>query len=162
MKTIAFLLVVVGACSVSLADQYPPWSELQPLFGESKDSEAVTLFVAKWELKEITKGPSGSYFPDNSSYSLLYRQSKIETIILDVLPSPPGQGEEHWTEYRQELPFGILASDTEENFSKRFGKPISRIGTTWSHNGFSVWAHFNSGDGKLAALYISEIEKKKP
>ena len=93
---------------------------------------------------------------------MLYRQSKIETIILDVLPPSPEFSEEHWTEYRQELPFGILANDTEEKMSERFGKPISKIGTTWAHNGFSVWAHFNSSDGKLAALYISEIARKNP
>ena len=86
----------------------------------------------------------------------------IRTIILDVLPPPDGYGEKHWTEYKQDLPFGIRPTDMAEQLSERFGKSTSKKGTTWEHNGFRIWAIFSKSSGKLSELYIRKLKQKKP
>ncbi|QQL44061.1 hypothetical protein [Sulfuriroseicoccus oceanibius] len=161
MKTLIALLMLV-AFNSALADEYPAWPELAPLFGKEKDSIQVKVFVTKWKLKEHTKGSSGGFTPENHSYSLLYRQNEIVTIILNVLPPPAGYGEESWTAYKPTLPFGIKQTDKPEELTERFGEPVSKIGTTWEHDGYQIWALFRKENGDLSELYISKISEPQP
>jgi len=161
MKTLTALIILV-AFNSALADEYPAWPELAPLFGKQKDSIQVRMFATKWKLKEHTKGPSGGFTPENHSYSLLYRQNEIVTIILDVLPPPVGYGEESWTAYKSTLPFGIKTTDRPKEFTELFGEPVSKKGATWEHDGYRIWALFSKENGKLSELYISKASEKQP
>lgn len=155
------VVIISGLLSISAAgnadESYPAWSELEPLLGKEKDSREVAAVVKKYQLKEATKGPSGSFGPDNHSFSLLYRRNRISTIIVDVLPPPKGYGEPDWTAYQPKLPFGIQKADKRAEFVMRFGRSKSKSGTIFEHKKFEIWAHFRENDGVLSELFISPL-----
>ena len=157
MNKLSMLMILISLFSLHAKD-YPEWEELQALFGKEKDSKAVQVFAEKWQLKELSKGSSGSFYPENNSFSVMYRQSKIKTIIIDVLPPPKGYGHAHWTEYKETLPFGIEAADKIPELTKKFGKSKTKQGHTWVHKGYEIWVHFRKENKKISALYISKAD----
>lgn len=160
MAGLATLAILAGLQTVSAADGYPKWNELERLFGKEKTSNEVKTVVRKWKLDEATKGPGGSFSPHNNSFTIMYENNRVSTIILYVLPPPKGYGEPHWTEYRQKLPFDLSRKDRKADFNKRFGKSNSKSGNFFKNSKFEIWAHFRDEDGALSELYISPLEKK--
>ena len=89
--------------SIATAADHPTWTELAKLHRLPKDSEVVTKFVQEHELKEVTKGPSGSFTPDDYAYSLLYRKNHVKTIILKVAPPSGGYAQDNWRSFSKRV-----------------------------------------------------------
>ncbi len=156
---LAALLLLSSAASLPAA--HPQWSELANLFGKEKDSPEVAALVRMEMLGETTKGPSGNFTPDDYSYSLLYRENKIETIVLKVTPPPQGYAQENWRSYAQPLPGGLAADDGRAEVVKKLGEPTRPGGDTWLLMDWELWVHFNQEESAISELYVSRLEAEE-
>ena len=100
MPTFMHLLLILTTlvCQVHEEDGVH-WATLAKLFNQPKDSPEVARFVEIHGLRESTKGPSGSFTPDDHSYSILYRANRVDTIVFRVSPVLKEHREKHWRRY---------------------------------------------------------------
>lgn len=150
------LVLTTLLCSAN-ADQAaaPKWQVLAKLFNQHKDSKEVTSFVQNHRLIEATKGPSGAFTSNDNSYSIMYRGSRVDTIVLRVSQFPRGHGEEHWRAYSQDLPGKLTSRDGREEVVKKLGVPVKSRKDTWLLGDLYIWVHFNEKQKSIDQLYVS-------
>ncbi len=157
---ILIVLLSLLAAPVAVAAEHPVWADLAMLYGQSRDSKAVTKFVREHKLEEITKGPSGSLTPDDHAYSLLYRANRINTVVIKVTPPPNGYAQDNWCSYSETLPCKLVAGDGRPEVVEKLGQPTKPGGDRWCHDGVEVWVFFNDGETGINELYIWPVEKQ--
>ncbi len=151
----ACLLLVVGFGAVAQAAEHPSWDSLAKLFDKPKDAPEVVALVRERELSEITKGPSGSISSRDQSYSLLYRQNKINTIVVRVAPWREKFSEPHWQVFSGKLPGDLSVDDGRDEVIKKLGMPLESRKNTWKQNGLHIWVHFNQKQDGISELFVS-------
>ena len=149
------LLFALSLGGASHAVEHPSWASFEELLGQEATSAEVVAFAKKNDLSETTKGPSGSFTPRDHAYSLLYRRSKISTIILKVGPFPKDYREPHWKAYGGKLPGGLHPADGRGEVVKKLGKPVDSRKDTWKVGPLHIWVHFNQGEDEINELYVS-------
>lgn len=149
------MLLVVCSGSIAQAGDHPRWPALAELLKEAKDSKKVSIFVDAYSLSEATKGPSGSFSSPDRAFSLLYRDSRISTLVLRVSDWPEGYGEQHWKRYSEKLPGKLSATDGRDAVVEKLGEPVKNRKDTWLHDGLYLWIHFNEAQTQIDEMYIS-------
>ena len=117
----AILLLSVFANPICADDTLPTVIELKAFLGVAIDDPEFVKFAKDNNLKKAYKFDEGTFSPEDSSFSLLYRKDKIEKILLSV--RRPGESE--LKTYTAELPSKIAADDGLEKVIERCGKPDS-------------------------------------
>jgi hypothetical protein len=160
MRFVIFLGAILFS-SIAFGAEHPPWANLAKLKGLSKDSAEVVAFVRAHGLKETTKGPSGSFYPDDHAYTILYRDGRVQTIVLKVSPPPGGFTEKTWRSYSSTLPYKLEAEDGPSEVVQKLGQPTKRDGDTWHHEGRVIWVFFKEKESGINELYISPLELER-
>ena len=158
MRDSICLLALLSSSIVAAAD-HPNWTELAKLHRLPKDSEVVTKFVKEHDLKEVTKGPSGSFTPDDYAYSLLYRRNQVKTIILKVAPPQGGYAQDNWRSFSRGLPYKLTASDGRADVVRKLGQPTKPEGDRWHHDGLEIWVFFDGDESGIIELYIEPLKE---
>jgi len=144
-----------AAVDIDAKSQHPEWSTLVSLFGRLKDSDYVVDYTSKHGMRELSKGSSGSYVPQDWAYSLMFRDNRIETIVLRASPSTEDYGEKHWRPYSQSMPGELSPQDSRAEVIKKLGKPTTLGGDRWLHNGLVLWVHFDKAEKSIFELLMS-------
>lgn len=141
-------------CGWAGANDHPAWDELSALYGEKAEGTVVQRFVKTYDLKEATKGLSGSFFPKHNGYTISYRDGAVSTIILKTSPWIEGYGGKDWKPYAHKLPCGIKDRPMLRDLVRRFGPSEFPNTSVWVVNGLRIWA-ICLDDGTVSELYIS-------
>jgi hypothetical protein len=165
--TYALLLMAVLSITPLLAEDsmvkvQPNLKELCSLFGVDISSPGISGFVKKYSLKKAAKGPSGAYSPEDQAYSVMFRQNKVNTIILQ---SNQGTWQpDDWGAYT-DLPFGLSFGDSHKTVAKKldlktshFSLPIERLAHSVTFKGLPMRLYFNKND-KLRDIHIIAPKK---
>ena len=145
--------------STARAAEHPQWASLAALHGQQKDSKEVVAFVQAHKLDEVTKGPSGSFTPDDNAYSLLYRDNRIKWIVIQASPVPKKYANANWRPYSKALPGGLSPKDGRKDVVKKLGKPTKPDQNRWNHRGLLIWVMFNKEKTAIRELFVS-VQKK--
>lgn len=150
-------LILIAVVSISHVheDDCIEWASLAKLFNQPKDSAEVASFVETHGLRESTKGPSGSFTPHDHSYSILYRENRVDTIVLRVSPFPKEHSEKHWRPYTRKLPGKLSPRDGRAAVVERLGDPVKSRRSTWIHRGVYIWVHFDEKQNSIDELFVS-------
>lgn len=151
---VIFYTLFHGLAHAAAAEQ-PPWQDLQALLGRSTANPQLTTIIRKHELKSISKGSDGSYFPEGHGYSIMFSRNIVDTIVLRA------RG------YENPLPAGLVADDDRASVLRKLGAPKGdpKFSDVWVHGGLEIWVHFTDIPGTvpgIAALYVSTPELKNP
>ena len=152
---VAFLLPTLG-----MAAEQPDWKELQQLLGKPIASKEVVDFVKTYELKERAKGNSGSFRAPHESYSVMFRQDTVDTIVLHASPWPKGFGDADWTPYAKPLLAGLTPVDGRKEVERKLGAPTKPGGDWWIHGELTIWVIFNKQESSIDELYIWRTKDK--
>jgi hypothetical protein len=150
--------------AMQLRAEQPEAKELAALLGKPIDSKEVKELSRKNVWSKITKFDEGSFTPRDYSYSLLYRQNKIATIVFQVAPRSKEYGEPHWTHYSRSLPGGLAQGDTREAVMKKLGNPTpgnpetDEGKNTWVAENLAIWVIF-AEKGKIEELFVRSAPK---
>jgi len=157
MKTliIRLTLLISMATVPAHAGVNPTWDELNYLIGKMITSEDVKQFVEAHNLSKSAKGDSGSFTPNNNSYSVMFDGDRVSTIILNVAPWPNNFGDAYWKSFDGDLPAKIQRDHIKPDFIKMFGESHTPQGDAWITDGLEIWVHFNK-EGAISSLYVSQ------
>jgi len=149
----------------------PTWDEMTRLIGQPIEGRVVQQFVKKYGLSLSShKGDTGSYSNyDKMPMSLLFRQNKIERVVVATWRSA-GENGEKWPVYLGQLPLGLQRSDTIEKALQRLGapesrsKPVQRLGapadqfqSDWlNYQKRGLWLTFNHKSKRLREIDIDD------
>ena len=73
---------MLAISSTVFATDHPELSELTPLLTRPNSSDEVQALVKKYQLKKIYKFASGSFTSEDQAYTLMFRENRINAIIL--------------------------------------------------------------------------------
>ena len=138
---------------------HPELNEITPLLSLSIDSDHVQAFVQRYHLRKGHKGGSGSFTSADQAYTLMFRENRIESIILKASPWPKNYGDPHWAVYSQPLPGKLTPTDSRNDVATKLGKPIQVDGNHWANNSIVLWCHFQDEDTAIDEVWVSAAQR---
>ena len=148
-------LLMLAISSTVFATDHPELSELTPLLTRPNSSDEVQALVKKFQLKKIYKFASGSFTSEDQAYTLMFRENRINAIILRTSPWPKGFGEANWATHSHPLPRNLKATDCRKDVEDKFGKPNKPGGDRWTDETRELWVHFGENDADIEAVWVS-------
>jgi len=142
------------------AAEHPDWKQLQQLLGKPIAAQEVVDFVKTHELKRIAKGDSGAFTAPHQSYSVMFRQNTVGTIVIQASPWPKGYGDADWTAYARPLPASLTPADGRKAVERKLGSPIDPGGDQWIHDELTIWVFFNKDESAIGGVYVWRTKDK--
>jgi hypothetical protein len=159
MKPSLLLLFTAGMlCAAVPAPDHPDWRTLDALFGQPIDSTLVQAVGKKHSLAQGQKFDSGELRPADNAYTILYRENRVECIILRLW-SAPGYGDPGWKFYAPVLPFGLKATDDLDAMEKKLGLGDPPRSGHVQHDDYRLTLLHERGDTRIEELYIRKKDK---
>ena len=152
LRLLGCFIFAVVAGSVARAVETPAWTTLTEMYGQPLDSAPMRSMIARYKLRKIANGASGSLGATDHSYTLMYNGNQIDCIFFQVEPWPPGHG--GWTTYTGELPFGLQASDDTERVAERLGPPSASGSGHFQYKGYRLVIMFRETGRGIQDIYI--------
>lgn len=135
----------------------PLWQNLAELLGKSIESQELKEFVTAYNLKEYTKGPCGGFGNSSLPFSLLYREYKIDNIVITVSVDP----EYPAPVFTNQLPYRLDSKDSPEDVISKLGKPSHRpYRECISYDALGLNVSFWSKTDKMSEICLSLMEKE--
>ena len=126
MKSLFVVLLMLSIPSFAEEVAKESLSEqLVAILGKPKDDPAVLKICKDHGLREYSKGESGGFSGplETIGFSLLYRESKIQRIVIRVSNAAEGK---NWATFDVPLPFGLQKTDSSKDVIKKLGEPKAR------------------------------------
>jgi hypothetical protein len=158
MKALTALVGMLLLISPCRADDTPQWPDFDGLFGNTAESNSVRDFLQKFKLKLGQAKAEHEIVGPHDSYTVMFRNQKVECIVLSTKSWRWPEGELVAT-YNGKLPFGLRPSDIRADMYQRYGKESGVVGCgQWDFQGHQIAPVFSDKNpsSSLESVYISK------